>query len=196
MEKAFDKDMRHADWDKVYARQLLRADLMPEWMDAIRLKAGERILEVGCGPGGLSLILAERVGPQGLVYALDSSADALAYLARKQRERGIAHIRTIVGDATTLELDVSADCAFVTMMLHHTDDPGALLRNVHRLLRPGAFMLAAEFHPDGPCEVGARRESRIAPGEVQAWCKDAGFVEAEYRRQTPEHYMVIAQRGA
>jgi ubiquinone/menaquinone biosynthesis C-methylase UbiE len=193
VEQAFEKDMKHAEWDKVYARQQRRADLVPEWMDAIHLKPGDRILEVGAGPGYVSLLLADRVGPNGLVYAVDPSPDALAYLESRQKERGITQIRRIAADAATLQADLQADCAFVTMVLHHVDDGAALLRNIHRLLRPRALVLVAEFHPDGPCEHGARQQHRIPPAKVQAWCEDAGLVVVEYRRHTPEHYIVIGQ---
>ncbi len=196
MEQAFKKDMRNADWDKVYARQMRRAELVPDWMEAIRLKKGDRVLEVGAGPGFLTLLLADRVGSDGLVYAVDSSVDALAYLERRQNERGITHIRRIAADAATLDADLKADCALVTMVLHHVNDAAALLRNLHRLLRPGALVVVAEFHPEGPCEYGAPREFRIAPAQVQKWLEAAGFLVVDYRHQTPEHYMVVGQRAS
>jgi ubiquinone/menaquinone biosynthesis C-methylase UbiE len=192
----FEKDMRHADWDKVYDRQSRRAAQVPEWLDAIGLKAGDRVLEVGSGPGFVTLMMAERVGPGGLVYAVDSSVDALAHLERRQQERGIAHIRRIAADAATLDEDLKADAALVTMVLHHLDEPAALVRNLKRLVRPGAHVLVGEFHPDGPCEYGAPRESRIAPNRVREWLTDAGFEVLDERRQTPEHYWVLARRNA
>jgi SAM-dependent methyltransferase len=72
--------------------------------------------------------------------------------------------------------------------LRHADDPAGLLRNVARLLRVGARVAVAEFHPDGPCEVGAPRERRLAPERVWAWCEAAGFDRPDYHRQSPEHY--------
>lgn len=193
--QAFNKDMSNADWDKVYARQMRRAELVPEWMEAIHLQRSDRVLEVGAGPGYLTLLLADRVGPDGLVYAVDSSADALAYLERRQNERAITHIRRIAADAATLDADLKADCALVTMVLHHVDDAAALLRNVHRLLRPGALVVIGEFHPEGPCEYGAPQRFRIAPAQVQQWLENAGFTVVDYRRQTPEHYMLVGQRA-
>ena len=196
MEQPFRKDMSHLSWDEVYARQMKRADLIPEWMDALALKAGDRVLEVGAGPGYVSLVLAERVGPQGLVYAIDRSAEALAHLERLQRERGVSQVRRLVADAATLDgEDLEANRALCTMVLHHADDAAALLRNLYRLLPPHSRIVVAEFHPQGPCEVGAPREHRLAPEQVQAWCEDAGFRVLDMRRQTPEHYMLVAERA-
>ena len=102
MEKAFRKDLSHLSWDEVYARQANRAALIPDWLNALRLKPGDRVLEIGAGPGFVSFALADRVGPTGVVYALDRSAEALAHLERRQRERGIRHIQRIVADAATV----------------------------------------------------------------------------------------------
>jgi ubiquinone/menaquinone biosynthesis C-methylase UbiE len=193
MTGGFQKDMHGADWDKVFARQAKRVDLVPDWLDAIALRSGERVLEVGPGPGFVTLMLAERVGPAGLVYAVDPSTDALDHLARRQAERGLTNIRRIAADATTLADDLQADAALATMVLHHVDDPAALVANVARLLRLGARLLVAEFDPDGPCEVGPDREMRVAAAEVKRWLTQAGFVGVEERRQTAEHYVVVGQ---
>jgi len=85
--------------------------LCRKWMDAILLQAGDRVLEVGAGPGYLTLLLADRVGPTGSFNAVDRSADALAYLEHRQNERKITQIRRIAADAATLEADLQADCA-------------------------------------------------------------------------------------
>lgn len=194
MGQAFQKDLSHTTWDAVYARQAGRADLMPAWFDALGLKAGDRVLDVGSGPGYVSFALAERVGPKGIVYAVDRSREALAHLERVQEERNIAQIRSIAGDVGTLtRQDVAADSALVTMVLHHADDPAAVLRHVRQLMPLHARVVVAEFHPQGPCEGGAPREHRLAPEEVQAWCEAAGFKVLDYRRQSAEHYMLLAE---
>src|SRR6516164_1086360 len=196
MEKAFRKDLSHLSWDEVYARQANRAALIPDWLNALRLKPGDRVLEIGAGPGFVSFALADRVGPTGVVYALDQSAEALAHLERRQKERGIGHIQRIAADAATLQPDgVQAGSALITMVLHHADDPAEILRNIVRFVPPGAPVVIGEFHPEGPCTSGPPRNHRLAPEKVQEWCKDAGLAVVGYQRQTPEHYLVVAQRN-
>jgi ubiquinone/menaquinone biosynthesis C-methylase UbiE len=197
MQEPFRKDLSHLSWDQVYARQALRAELIRDWLDALRLKSGDRVLEIGAGPGYVSFALADRVGPTGIVYALDRSADALAYLARLQSERGVGQIQRIVGDAATLDpAGVQAGSALITMVLHHADEPAAILRNVARCLPPGAPAVIGEFHPEGPCSIGPPRDSRLSPEQIEGWCEQAGLAMAGYRRQTPEYYLLIAERGA
>ncbi|HEX8010225.1 MAG TPA: methyltransferase domain-containing protein [Casimicrobiaceae bacterium] len=196
MDQAFRKDLSYITWDEVYARQVQRASLVPEWMDALGLGPGSRVIEVGAGPGYVSLVLADRVGAQGIVYAIDRSAEALAHLERRQKERGLSQIRPLIADAATLTCDsLRADSALVTMVLHHADDPAGILRNLYRLLPLGAVIVVAEFHPEGPCEHGAPRAVRLAPAQVQAWCEAAGFHVLDYGRQSPEHYMLVAERA-
>lgn len=157
MEKPFQRDLGHLGWDQVYARQELRAELVNDWMEALRLKSGDRVLEIGAGPGYVSFALADRVGPAGIVYALDRSADALAHLEGLQKERGVWHIQRVVADAAVLEpIGVQADSALITMVLHHADDPAGILYNVVRFLVPGAPVVIGEFHPEGPCSHGRR----------------------------------------
>lgn len=197
MHTSFQKDLSHLTWDQVYARQATRAELIDAWLDALRLKSGDRVLEVGAGPGFVSFALAERVGPTGIVYALDRSADALAYLKRLQAERGIAQIQPMVADAAAVEpASLSPNKALITMVLHHADDPAGILRNVARCIPRGAPAVIGEFHPEGPCTGGPPREHRLAPEKIQSWCEQAGLAVISLRRQTPEHYMLFTRHCA
>ena len=196
MEEPFRKDLTHLTWGEVYARQEKRAFLVDAWMDALRLKPGDRVLEVGAGPGYVSMVLAHRVGPNGLVYAVDKSAEALAYLERLQKERGISQIERIVADAAALSPeDFSINSALITMVLHHAEDPVGILRSVARLLPAGGLAVVAEFHPEGPCEQGPPPEHRIGLEQLRAWCEGAGLGILDYRRQSPEHYMYLVRRA-
>ena len=192
MSHEYRKDLHHLTWDEVYARQVQRADLVDAWFDALQLAPGQRVVDLGSGPGFVSLQAARRVGPTGLVYAIDRSAEALAYLERIQKEQGIEQIQRIVADAATLNAEtLRADAALLTMVLHHADDPRGLLRTVARILAPGGRVVIAEFHPDGPCQVGPPRAHRLAPDVVTGWCRKEGLQCITERRQTPEHYMLL-----
>jgi ubiquinone/menaquinone biosynthesis C-methylase UbiE len=195
VEQAFRKDLSHLTWDEVFARQVLRASLVEGWMEALHLQPGACVLDIGSGPGYVSLVLADRVGPDGLVCAVDRSTDALAYLARLQHERGVSQIRRIVADATTLDPDgLQPDSALLSMVLHHADDPMGILTSVARMLATGAPAVVGEFHPEGTCEEGPPRAERVSPEKVRAWSEAAGFAVLAYRRQSQEHFMFALRR--
>ena len=196
MQEPFRKDLTHLTWAEVYARQEKRAFLVDAWMDALCLKPGDRVLEVGAGPGYVSMLLADRVGRDGIVYAVDISAEALAHLERLQKQRAATQIHRIVADAAALSPSgLSAQSALIAMVLHHAKDPAGILSSVARLLPPGALAVVAEFHPEGPCEQGPPADHRIDPERIRAWSEDAGFAVLDYRRQSPEHYMVLLRRA-
>jgi ubiquinone/menaquinone biosynthesis C-methylase UbiE len=151
MAEPYRRDTSHLTWAEVYERQEKRSALVTEWLDALVVQPGETVLDAGSGPGYVSLRTARRVGPTGLVYAVDRSAEALAYLDSLQRAEDISWIVRVVADAAVDQLPTElVDAALVTMVLHHTDDPPAVVRNVVRGLRPGARVVVAEFHPDVP----------------------------------------------
>jgi ubiquinone/menaquinone biosynthesis C-methylase UbiE len=194
MDKPYEKDMSHAKWEEVFGRQAKRAALIDEWLDALRLKAGDRVLDIGAGPGYVSLALAERVGLSGMVYALDRSAEALAFLEHQQTERGVRQIERIVADAAALNpARIDAGAALVTMVLHHTDDPAEILRQVASCLPEGAPVVIGEFNPDGPATFGPPHDHRLSPDLVQGWCEQAGLAVTGLCHQTPDHYMLIAE---
>ncbi|HWI62095.1 MAG TPA: methyltransferase domain-containing protein [Symbiobacteriaceae bacterium] len=171
-----------------YQRQVDRGYLVPDWLEALQLRPGERVLDVGACTGYVSLILAEQVGPGGHVYAIDREADLLAYF------KAPANVTCIVADAAEVHtLGVKAEAAVVTLLLHIVDDPAAVVRSVASALVPGGCVVFAEFHPDGPCAEGARREKRISPETVALWCAAAGLKVEQTKRQSPEHYLVLAR---
>lgn len=177
---------------RAYERQLKRAFLLPDWLDALDLQPGHRVLDIGAGTGYMSLRMAERVGPAGKVFAVDVSAEALEFLGKLQHQEGIENIERIVADGTTLEPPAPpVDGALVSMVLHHVEDPAALIGNLAHLLSPGARAVIAEFHPDGRDDIGPAREKRIHPDQVMAWCRSAGLHVESWRMQTPDHYMVV-----
>ncbi len=79
------------------------------------------------------------------------------------------------------------------MMLHHSDDPAALIGKLKGLLPAGGRAVIAEFHPDGPARSGPPPQARLSPDLLACWCQQAGLRVVHYARQSEEHYMLTVQ---
>lgn len=104
------------------------------------LRGGLDLLDVGCGPGSITLDLAARVAP-GRVRGVDASATVLDTARAAAAERGDSATRFEVGDVYALGVpDASYDVVFAHQVLQHLGDPVAALREMARVTRPGGLV--------------------------------------------------------
>jgi SAM-dependent methyltransferase len=104
------------------------------------LSPGMRLLDVGCGPGSITLGLAEALAP-GEVVGVDIEPRIVERARAAAAERAGLNVRFEVGDAYALPFpDAAFDAAFARSVLQHLSDPVAALREVRRVLRPGGVV--------------------------------------------------------
>lgn len=116
---------------------------------ALAVQPGERVLDVGCGTGTLSLLIAEQT-PAGLVSGID--IDPAILLAAQRKVIGGAAVALVRGSAAVLPyVDESFDCVASSLMFHHLPAPlkRAMLAEVRRVLRPGGRLHVLDFGPVG-----------------------------------------------
>jgi arsenite methyltransferase len=108
--------------------------------DALAVAPGERILDVGCGPGFYAVELLEQVGAEGSVVGVDTSPQMLAMAVR--RCQGHGNVSFHEADATSLPVaDESFDAALCVQVLEYVPDATAALAEIHRALRPGGRLV-------------------------------------------------------
>jgi SAM-dependent methyltransferase len=99
-----------------------------------------RLLDVGCGPGTITLGLAEVVAP-GEVVGLDQRSEVLEQARTTAAQRGVANVRFETGSAYALPFpDASFDAAFAHVILMHLREPARALVEMRRVLRPGGVV--------------------------------------------------------
>jgi len=110
-------------------------------MDALGIGAGSRVADVGCGDGYFVLRLARRVGNEGLVYGVDVDAGELRKLRRRVREDGFTNVEIIESrDDDALLPPASVDVVLIVNAYHEMRNFDAMLRSIHRALRPGGLV--------------------------------------------------------
>jgi len=105
-----------------------------------RLKSGDTLLDIGCGPGTITADLAMLVTP-GRVTALETGEPALDLARAEIRRRGLDTVGFAVGDVHALEFaDDTFDVVHAHQVLQHVGDPVTALREMRRVTRPGGLI--------------------------------------------------------
>jgi arsenite methyltransferase len=106
-----------------------------EALRQLRLRPGESVIDIGCGPGYLSESMAEAVSPGGRVLGLDISKDILEFARRRNANPSLSYRQ---GDAMALsEPDGSFDVAVSMQVLEYIPDADLGMREMARVLKPG-----------------------------------------------------------
>jgi len=147
-------------------------------MDAIGLKPGMVIGEVGAGWGRFTVHLARRVGNNGLVYANDIDKGALDILDQRSKRAGLNNIRIVLGQVHDPYFPPgSLDMAFMINVYNAFEDPDRFLRNIAPALKPGGTLAIVL---DDPAKSGGESERSATREEFLASVDKAGYkVEKE-----------------
>lgn len=153
-----------------FQHQMWSATTSALW-DRAGFGRGQRILDLGAGPGFASVDLARRVGAEGSVVAIDSSDKAIASLQARARAEGL-EIDARVGDVANIELPGELDGVFARWIFCFLSNPRDVVRRVADALKPGGCVAILDyFHYAG---------FTLAP-KVEVFSKLAEAVQASWR---------------
>lgn len=126
---------------------------------------GQRVLEIGPGPGYYTLDLATALAPNGSLDLLDIEASMLQTVMQRAGERRIGNISSHVGDAQACPFpDATFDAILTAATLGEIPDQAQALREMRRVLKPTGHLIIAEGQPD-PHIVTRKALATLAEGE-------------------------------
>lgn len=209
MDPRLQRRVQRYGWDKAVAyyeahwsRQLRPAQ--ESLLRAAALQPGERVADVACGTGLVTLPAAEAVGPGGTIVATDISQGMVDDLRRRTEEQGLRNVQAERMDAENLKLDdASFDAALDALGLMYVPDPLQALREMRRVLKPGGRAVTSVWGARASCGwaeifpiVDSRVESEVCPMFFQLGTKNAleiCFREAGFDEVTSERISVTLE---
>lgn len=124
---------------------------------------GMSVADIGAGTGLFTRLFADRVGPDGRVYAVDISSTFVENILRSADGLGYDNVVGVVNSARDVALDAEVlDLAFLVDTYHHFEYPASMLASIHKALRPGGRLIVIDFRRD------PRFSSRWVMGHVRA----------------------------
>ena len=161
-------------------------------LDALDVRPGQTICDMGCGNGFYTLELARRVGPEGLVYAVDIQPEMLRMLAEVASREGLTNIRPVLGTAIDPRLPVATiDLCLCVDVYHEFSHPDAMLARVRESLADGGRLALVEFRGEDPA-VPIKPLHKMTKAQIRWELEPAGFhVVGEFDRLPWQHLVFL-----
>ena len=142
------------------------------WLD---VRPGQAVCDLGCGNGYHALPLAEALGPQGTLYAVDLQPEMLAMLAQLAGAGGLRNVRCIQAELDDPRLEpASCDLVLLVDVYHELSHPVRVMGHVREALRPGGRVVLVEFRSEDP-SVPIKPEHTMSKAQVVRELAAHGF---------------------
>ena len=176
-------------WARLYDLFFARKPTQ-EHKDAVKaaaLQPGEKVLDVGCGPGTLAILMAKKVGAEGESVGIDASLEMLDRARSKARKQGSTARFEAVAIEEMSFADDSFDAATSAYMLHHLpmDVQVQGIAEVRRVLKPGGRFVIVDFASQSGSLLGhlmsvlGHRHGSSSFPALEAKLRAAGFSTIE-----------------
>jgi predicted methyltransferase len=162
-----------------------------EVIQALALKPGETVADIGSGSGYFTLRLAAAVGDTGRVYGVDIDPEMVRHLNRRVRDAGVRNVQTILSEPDDPLLpDGSIDRFVVVDTWHHIDRQPEYLALLKRMLRPGGQVVMIDFQKR-ELPVGPPLDMKIAREDLVRQMETNGFRLAQEHVFLPYQYFLV-----
>ena len=162
-------------------------------ISALELRPGERVADVGCGPGYFTMPLAEAVGPTGKVWAVDIEPKMIERVQDHVTKRELHNVEPLLSREDDPGLPEGVvDTVLIVNTYHHFNYRPVYVSKLKRALAPGGRIVIIDFVPKSRDErgFGPRLEMQLSRRTVDAELATSGFYPAAVHSFLPEQYFV------
>ncbi|MFM7162018.1 MAG: PVC-type heme-binding CxxCH protein, partial [Planctomycetaceae bacterium] len=158
-----------------------REEATSRMIEALDLKPGMTVADIGAGSGVITVLMAKQVLPGGRVVAVDVQQEMLDLLADKLKVQQVENVDLLLGTAKSPRLDPeSIDLALMVDVYHELEFPYEMLLELSRAMKPGGRVVFVEFRledPDVPIKLvhkmsQAQVKRELSPPELQLRFKE------------------------
>jgi predicted methyltransferase len=118
-------------------------------VERLAIVPGSRVADIGAGGGYFTWHLADAVGPEGIVYAVDTDETGLGIIRREMEARNIKNVVPVLAEPMDPKLPGPVDVVFSCDTYHHMADRIAYFRALAGSLKPDGRIAILDFHPHG-----------------------------------------------
>ena len=155
------------------------------------VKPGMKVGEVGAGSGYFSRYIAEKVGPDGHVYANELEPKMVAYMKERAAKDGVTNFTAVKGTAGSTGFEPgSLDAIGIVYAFSFFDQREAMLKSIEQSLKPGGLLLVVDL----PGEQQGNRMVGIDAEELIPLAAAAGFTRERENGVVPGHYALIFRK--
>ena len=172
-------------------------------VEALSIRTGSVVAELGAGDGALTIAIARIVGEQGRVYSTELSKESLRKIQAAVAASGLKNVSVVEGTPARTNLpEQCCDAIFMRDVYHHFSEPPAMNASVLASLKPGGVLGVLDFGPPpgtesaDPAARGIDGQHGITPATLERELKGAGFEVVSTSPFGFRGFLIVARRPA
>ncbi len=163
-------------------------------IEALQLKPGQVIADIGAGSGYYSFRMAEKVGPKGKVFAVDIQREMLEIIRQRMRVRKISNVEPIQGTVTDPKLPAgTVDLILMVDVYHEFSHPFEMVENMVKALKPGGRLVFVEFRLEDP-DVPIKLVHKMSEKQVLKEMEPHPLKHVETNGVLPWQHIIIFEK--
>lgn len=164
-------------------------------LDAMNIKPGMTIADLGSGVGYMTLRMAKRVGPAGKIYGVDLQPGMLERLQANAKAANITNVVPVLGEPADPKLpEGQIDLILMVDVYHEVSQPQAMIRKIRQALKPDGRLVLLEYRAEDP-NVPIIAEHKMTVEQVRAEIEPEGFRLLPPIETLPwQHLLILVKR--